>query len=105
MYAVVRVQGQQVRVEADQTVRVPRLNAEVGTRLELGEVLAVADDDAFHVGQPLVEGARVDAEVVAHGRGPKIRIVKFKRRKDYRRRAGQRPAFTELKILGVHGAG
>ncbi|MGD8396794.1 MAG: 50S ribosomal protein L21 [Candidatus Eiseniibacteriota bacterium] len=101
MYAVVRIQGQQLRVEPEQTVRVPRLAAEVGERLALREVLAVHDGDSLRIGQPLLDGAEVDAEVVAHPRGPKLRVFKFKRRKDYRRVKGHRSDLTELRIHGV----
>lgn len=104
MYAVVRIQGQQLRVEPDQTVQVPRLAAEVGARLQLGEVLAVGDDGSLEIGHPLVDGAEVEAEVVGHGRGPKIRVFKFKKRKDYRRTRGHRTNYTELRIHGIHGA-
>ncbi len=101
MYAVVRIQGQQLRVEPDQTIEVPRMAAEVGTRLQLDEVLAVGDAGDFRVGCPLVDGAQVDAEVVGHHRGPKVRVFKYKRRKDYRRARGHRTDFTALKIHGV----
>ena len=101
MYAVVRVQGQQLRVEPDEVVQVPRLQAEVGERLQIREVLAVGDGTEFQIGQPLVDGAEVEAEVMGHGRGPKVRVFKYKRRKDYRRTQGHRTDFTELKIHGV----
>lgn len=106
MYAVVRVKGQQLRVEPDEVVQVPRLQAEVGEHLQIREVLAVGDGADLKIGRPLVDGAEVDAEVVSHGRGPKVRVFKFKRRKDYRRTKGHRTDFTELKIHGVQmGAG
>ena len=101
MYAVVRVQGQQLRVEPDEVIQVPRLQAEVGERLQIREVLAVGDGADIQIGRPLVDGAEVEAEVVSHGRGPKVRVFKFKRRKDYRRAQGHRTDFTELKIHGV----
>ncbi len=98
MYAVVRVGGQQLRVEPNETVLVPRLNAEVGDTLTLGEVLAVSDGNALTVGTPVVEGAKVEAEVLGHPRGAKIKVFKFKRRKDYRRHQGHRQALTQVKI-------
>jgi large subunit ribosomal protein L21 len=101
MYAVVRIQGVQHRVEPDVTVRVPRLEAAVGDRLQLDEVLAVGDEGKLRVGRPLVEGARVEAEVLGHVRGPKVRGFKYKRRKDYRRTFGHRTDYTELRIHGV----
>jgi large subunit ribosomal protein L21 len=93
-------------VEPDEDVQVPRLQAEVGEHLQIREVLAVGDGADLEIGRPLVDGAEVDAEVVSHGRGPKVRVFKFKRRKDYRRTRGHRTDFTELKIHGVQmGAG
>ena len=67
----------------------------------LKEVLLVADGDAVTVGTPLVKGATVTAEVKSQGRGPKVKVIKFKRRKQYRRENGHRQAYTELAITGI----
>ena len=104
MYAVVKVKGHQFRVEPDGLVRVPRLAAEVGAEVGLDEVLLVGEGEKVAVGNPTVAGARVLAEVVRHGRGPKIVALKYKRRKDYRRHWGARADLTELRIRTIEGA-
>lgn len=101
MFAVVRVKGMQFRVEPDGLVQVPRLAAQVGDEIPLEEVMLVGEAEAVSVGAPLVPGAKVMAEVVRHLRGPKIVGIKFKKRKDYRRRWGARRDFTELKIRSI----
>lgn len=98
--AVVRIAGKQVRVHEDEVIRVPLLADEVGSSVEFDQVLMVADDDV-KVGTPTVEGARVVAEVVEHGREAKIRVFKMKRRKTYRRTKGHRQHFTQLRITAI----
>jgi large subunit ribosomal protein L21 len=100
MYAVVMLQGHQFRVEPDALVQVPRLQAAVGTKVPIEEVLLVADGGVT-VGAPHVPGAKVTAEVVRHLRGPKVAGLKYKKRKDYRRRWGQRSELTELRIQSI----
>ena len=104
MYAVVRVKGRQFRVEPEELVRVPRLQAEAGAQFPIEDVLLIGEGENSKVGTPRVAGALVMAEVVRHGRGPKINAMKFKRRKDYRRRWGAREDFTELRIRAIEGA-
>lgn len=101
MYAVVKTGGKQYRVVEGGRLRVERLDAEPGSEIELDHVLLVADGDNVTVGSPLIEGAKVTATVAAHGRGKKIEVVKFRRRKNYRRQAGHRQHFTELQITGI----
>jgi large subunit ribosomal protein L21 len=101
MYAVVRVAGFQYRIEPDQIVRVPRLDAPEGGTVTLDEVLLVGDGANTTVGRPTVEGARVEAEVVAQGRTPKLVAGKFKRRRKYRRRWGHRQDYTDLRIARI----
>jgi len=101
MFAVVRVKGMQFRVEPDRLVQVPRLAAEVGEEFPIEDVMLVGGSEAITVGAPLVPGAKVLAEVVRHLRGPKVVGIKYKRRKDYRRRWGARRDFTELKIRSI----
>jgi large subunit ribosomal protein L21 len=104
VYAVVKVKGFQFRVEPDALVRVPRLGVDPGAEVPLEEILLVADGEAAEIGNPVVAGARVVAEVVRHGRGPKTQALKYKRRKDYRRHWGFRQDFTELRIRTIEGA-
>jgi large subunit ribosomal protein L21 len=101
IYAVVRSGGKQYKVEPDQLLDVELLPADVGAVVELADVLLVADGDDVTVGQPLVAGARVVAEVVEHGRGPKIIVFKYKNKTRYRRRTGHRQAFTRLAIRQI----
>jgi large subunit ribosomal protein L21 len=88
-------------VEPNQLLDVELLPADVGAVVELPDVLLVADGDDVTVGQPLVAGARVVAEVVEHGRGPKIIVFKYKNKTRYRRRTGHRQAFTRLAIRQI----
>jgi large subunit ribosomal protein L21 len=101
MFAVVRVKGMQLRVEPEALVQVPKLAVGVGEEIPLDEVLLVGGGEAVTVGAPLVPGAKVLAEVVRHGRGPKVIGLKYKKRKDYRRRWGARRDFTELRIRSI----
>lgn len=101
MYAVIRTGGKQYRVAEGDTVRVERLDAAEGDTVELGSVLLVADGDDIRVGEPLIEGGKVQARVRAHGRGDKIDIIKFRRRKHHQKRIGHRQAYTELEITGI----
>ena len=101
MYAVIRTGGKQYRVEQGDVLRIEKLEVGTGENVDFDEVLLVADGDNINVGQPRVAGAKVTAEVVSQGRHDKIRIMKFRRRKHYRRQAGHRQWFTEVKITGI----
>lgn len=101
MHAVIRTGGKQYRVAEGDVLRVEKLDAESGSKIELGEVLLVADGENVRVGAPLVEGGKVTAEVRAHGRGDKIDVIKFKRRKKYRRKYGHRQDYTEIRVTGI----
>ena len=95
-FAIIRTGGKQFRVEKGAKVRVPSLKGDVGSSVDL-EVLATAEK----VGAPLVEGARVAATVVDHGRDAKIVVFKKKRRKQYKRTKGHRQGYTTLKIDSI----
>jgi large subunit ribosomal protein L21 len=103
MYAVVRTGGKQVRMAPGQAVRVERLPGEVGDKVELDQVLLVGGEGETRVGTPVVDGARVVGTITAQGRGPKIRIFKMKRRKNYRRMQGHRQGYTELRVEAIEG--
>ena len=105
MYAVIKSGGKQYRVAAESTLRVEKLPGDVGASVDLTEVLMVVDGDRVEVGRPILEGVKVEAEITAHGRGPKLRIVKFKRRKHYRKQMGHRQDFTEITIRSIQLAG
>jgi large subunit ribosomal protein L21 len=102
-YAVIKTGGKQYRVEPGATLRVERLEGEVGTQITLDQVLALGGGDALRLGSPLVAGATVAATVVSHGRGDKIKIFKMKRRKHYQKHQGHRQNFTELRIDEIRG--
>lgn len=98
-YAIIRSGGKQFRVEEGATVRVPSINKRAGESVEL-DVLVVGGEQT-KVGTPLVDGARVTATVVDHGRGAKIIVFKHKRRKQYKRTQGHRQDYTTLKIDSI----
>lgn len=103
MYAVIKTGGKQYKVQEGDTIKVEKLDGKEGDSIELDQVLMLADGDKVTLGQPLVEGASVSATVKAQGKGKKIRIIKFKRRKHYRKQMGHRQAYTELAITGIKG--
>ncbi|MEL0082237.1 MAG: 50S ribosomal protein L21 [Gammaproteobacteria bacterium] len=98
MFAVIETGGKQYKVKSGLRLRVEKIDAEVGAGVDLDKVLMLVADDGVQVGKPYVEGARVSATVHEHGRGDKVRIIKFKRRKHYRKQMGHRQAYTELLI-------
>jgi len=98
MYAVVRTGGKQIRVTPGDAVRVEKLDGAIGDRVELSEVLLVGGENDARIGTPLVEGAKVVGTITAQGRGEKIIVFKMKRRKGYRRKAGHRQYYTEVRI-------
>lgn len=103
MHAVIRTGGKQYRVAEGDLLRVEKLDAEAGNKIELDEVLLISDGDNVQVGTPLVEGGKVTAEVQEQGRGDKVDVIKFNRRKKYRRKYGHRQDYTALKITGISG--
>jgi large subunit ribosomal protein L21 len=104
MYAVIKTGGKQYRVAAGDTIKVERLAAEIGHDVKLDQVVAIGNGADLDVGAPLVAGASVVASVVGHGRHPKVRIFKMRKRKHYRKSQGHRQSFTEIKISAVHPA-
>jgi large subunit ribosomal protein L21 len=100
MYAVIKTGGKQYRVSEGDRLRVEKLAGEVGSTVELGEVLMLGGD-APKIGKPMVAGAKVVAEIVAQDRAKKIIVFKIRRRKNYRRKNGHRQPFTELRIKTI----
>jgi large subunit ribosomal protein L21 len=97
-YAIIRTGGKQYRVQPGQTIRVPSLEGEAGSQVEFADVLLGGDDDDVRAGAPTIDGAKVTGEIVRQGRGDKIVVYKFKRRKNYARKQGHRQGFTEVRI-------
>lgn len=98
MYAVIKSGGKQYKVEKGDKLKVEKIDAEAGKDIKIDDVLMLVDGDNVTVGTPLVKGANVSATVESHGRGPKIKIVKFRRRKHHRKQMGHRQAYTEISI-------
>lgn len=101
MYAVIETGGKQHRVKQGEVLKVEKLEVPTGNSVEFDRVLLVGEGESVKVGAPLVAGGKVTAEVVSHGRGDKITIIKMRRRKHYRRQAGHRQWFTEIRITGI----
>jgi large subunit ribosomal protein L21 len=104
MYAIIETGGKQYRVETGSTIQVESLPGDVGAVIELGHVRLVHGEAGLVVGQPLVTGAKVTAEIVRHGRTRSITVFKKKRRKNYRRTRGHRQGFTKLRVTGIETA-
>jgi large subunit ribosomal protein L21 len=102
MYAVIVTGGKQYRVMQGETLRVELLAAEVGSSISFDQVLLVGAGEGIKVGTPTIAGATVAATVKAHGRADKIRIVKFRRRKHFRKETGHRQHYTEVEITGIN---
>lgn len=101
MYAVIKTGGKQYKVAAGDRLKVEQLAVEVGQEVVLDQVLAVGQGAELKTGSPLLAGASVRAKVLSHGRHPKVRIFKMRRRKHYQRHGGHRQAYTELEIGSV----
>lgn len=101
MYAVIKSGGKQHRVVKDEYLRVELLKAEKGDVIKFDDVLMIGDGANIQIGQPVVAGAIVEAEVMEHGRGEKVRIIKHKRRKHYHKEQGHRQWYTLLKIKAI----
>ncbi|SHG19516.1 large subunit ribosomal protein L21 [Microbulbifer donghaiensis] len=101
MYAVIESGGKQHRVEEGEVLRLEKLEVATGESIDFDKVLMVVDGDKINIGAPVVDGAKVTAEVVSHGRGEKVKIIKFRRRKHSLKRQGHRQWYTEVKITGI----
>jgi large subunit ribosomal protein L21 len=101
MYALIKTGGKQYRVAQGEILKIESVTGDVGSAIVLDKVLAVGDGDKLNVGKPLVSGASVQATIVSHGRGDKIRIFKMKRRKHYQKHQGHRQNYTEIRIDGI----
>ena len=101
MYAVIQTGGKQYRVSKGLKLKVEKLDAAEGDSVELDKVLMVADGDDVKIGAPYLDGGKVTATVTSQGRGKKVKIIKFKRRKHHLKRQGHRQAYTELEITDI----
>ena len=101
MYAVIKTGGKQYRVIAGEKIKVEQITADVGSEIVLDQVFMVADGNDIKVGAPLVNGAKVTATVLSHGRHDKVKIFKMRRRKHYQKHQGHRQNYTEIQISGI----
>lgn len=101
MYAVIATGGKQYRVHKDAVLRIEKLDAQPGSTVEFGEVLLVGEGTDVKLGRPRIDGGKVLATVVRHGKGAKVSVVKFRRRKHYLRQKTHRQPFTEVKVTEI----
>jgi large subunit ribosomal protein L21 len=101
MYAVIATGGKQYRVEKGQVLRIEKIEAEPGASVTFDQVLLVGEGESVKVGTPQLSGAKVVGTVERHGKGAKVAIVKFRRRKHYLRQKNHRQPFTEVKISEI----
>ena len=101
MYAVFKTGGKQYRASTGDVIKVEKIEAEKGATIELDQVLMVGEGEDVKIGTPFLDGGKVTATVLDQGRGDKIKVIKFKRRKNYRRQMGHRQYFTQLEITGI----
>ncbi len=103
MYAVIESGGKQHRVEPGEVLKLEKLDVAEGETVSFDNVMMIGEGENIQIGTPFVNGGAVTAEVIAHGRGDKVTVIKMRRRKHYRRQAGHRQYFTEVKIKDISG--
>jgi large subunit ribosomal protein L21 len=101
VYAIIRDRGMQYRVEEGQVLEIDLLSADPGSTIELSEVLLVGGGSDVKVGAPVIEGARVKAEVLGETKGEKIVVFRYRNKKRYRRRVGHRQRYTQIKVTSI----
>lgn len=103
MFAVIVSGGKQHRVIQGEVLRVEKLDASVGETVEFDQVLVVGEQSDLKIGRPYLADGKVLAEIIKHGKADKITVVKFRRRKGYRRKQGHRQCYTEIRVTGISG--
>ncbi|MEE4361512.1 MAG: 50S ribosomal protein L21 [Pseudomonadales bacterium] len=101
MFAVIESGGKQHRVQEGEVLRLEKLEGAAGDAITFEKVLMVGEGDDVVIGAPFVEGGKVTAEVMGHGRADKVTVIKFKRRQNYHRKRGHRQHFTEVRVTGI----
>lgn len=101
MYAIIKTGGKQYKVSSGESLRVEKLDKEIGAEVEITDVLMVVNDADIKIGTPLVEGASVRAHVTEHGLGKKVLMMKKKRRKGYQIKKGHRQPYTTIQIKEI----
>jgi large subunit ribosomal protein L21 len=105
MYAVIQTGGKQYKVAPGHTLKIDKIPAEVGTNVDFNKVLMVGNGEDIRIGTPLVDNGKVTATILEQGRGKKIKIIKFKRRKHHLKRMGHRQHYTQVRITGIMADG
>jgi large subunit ribosomal protein L21 len=103
MFAVITTGGKQYRVQEGSVLRIEKLPEAEGASVEFAQVLLVGKGTDIKLGKPFIEGGKVTATIQSHGKGDKVRIVKFRRRKHYKREKTHRQPYTEIKVTGIVG--
>ncbi|QJC38344.1 50S ribosomal protein L21 [Enterobacteriaceae endosymbiont of Donacia marginata] len=101
MYAVFDSCGKQYKVVQGQTIKVEKMIGNIGDKIEFKNVLIIYDKNQINIGNPIIPGAKIIAQLILHGKNKKIKIIKFRRRKHYRKTQGHRQLFTDIKILKI----
>lgn len=101
MYAVFQIGGKQYRVSENEVICVERLDVKIGDRVKFDQILMIQDDNFLKIGNPFVQNWVVTARTIIHGLTKKIKIVKFRRRKHFRKYRGHRQNFTRVKIISI----
>ena len=101
MYAIIATGGKQYKVTEGEALKIEKLKADVGSQVEFDQVLMLVDGEKVNIGTPYLEGVKIVGEVAEQGRGEKINIIKFRRRKHYMRRQGHRQDFTGIKVKTI----
>jgi large subunit ribosomal protein L21 len=105
MYAVIKTGGKQYKVRPGDVLKIEKLIAEVGENIDFNEVLLVGNDEKVEIGTPIVSGGKVSATVRLQARAPKVKIIKFRRRKHYRKQMGHRQHYTEVQVTQIAADG
>ncbi|MBF0301742.1 MAG: 50S ribosomal protein L21 [Desulfamplus sp.] len=101
MYAVIKTGGKQYKVEEGQILKFEKLDGETGSEIKFNDVLLYSDGEKITLGAPVIENAVVSANIVEHGKGKKVIVFKYKRRKSYKRMKGHRQLYTAVKINSI----
>ena len=102
MYAVIKTGGKQYKVSKDDVISIEKLSDDAGKKIKLTEVLIISDKGKPIIGDPLIKGASVEAEIVDHAKNAKVTVFKKKRRHNYRRKKGHKQNITNIKILSIN---
>ncbi|WP_395480160.1 50S ribosomal protein L21 [Candidatus Curculioniphilus buchneri] len=101
MYAIFKSGGKQYRVKQGQTIRLEKLDIDTGNSIEFKKIMMIARGETIKIGDPFIKNSKITAKIISHGRSNKITILKFHRRKHFRKHRGHRQWFTDVQIVGI----